>query len=126
MTTTAQGYAIAQAFELGISTFWYHEGYRYELNGIDETLMITDGMPESNPTCYGVLSVRCESGKLTITADGFYIVLALDSKEVPKPFPDPKCHCACGAVAWYYGGGYWKCPECGEVFIEGSEVEAEE
>lgn len=78
MMTTAQGYAIAQAFELGISTFWYHEGYRFELDGIDKTLTITDGMPEDNALCYGVVSVNCDSGKLTIAVDGFYIVLTLD------------------------------------------------
>ena len=80
MTTTGQGYAIATAYDFGVSTFWYHEGYRFELNGTDETLMITDGMPEKNPLCYDVVSVNCENGKLTIATNGFYIVLWLDKE----------------------------------------------
>lgn len=78
MITISQGRAIADAYDLGVSTFWYHEGYRFELNSMDETLTITDGMPEDNALCYGVVSVNCDSGKLTIAVDGFYIVLTLD------------------------------------------------
>ena len=80
MTTTGQGYAIATAYDLGISTFWYHGGYRFELNGTDETLEINDGTSGSDPICYNVESVNCENGRLTIATDGFYVVLTLDKE----------------------------------------------
>lgn len=80
MTTTGQGYAIATAYDLGVSTFWFHEGYEFTLDGAEETLQINDRTSGSDPICYSVESVNCENGRLTIATDGFYVVLSLDKE----------------------------------------------
>lgn len=80
MTTKGQGYAIAQAFDMRVSTHWYHGGYRFDLNGIDSTLEISDGIEADSPVCFEVFSAECDGQRLCIATDGFYVVIPLEKE----------------------------------------------
>ena len=67
----SQGFAISAAFESGVSTFWHHDGYRFELEGIQpETctghLSIVPDCLDQMPVEFEVDSVVCSGGKLRI------------------------------------------------------------
>ena len=51
----SQGFAISAAFESGVSTFWHHDGYRFEMDG------------KQDPESMGVLTI--DDGEAVMSLD---------------------------------------------------------
>lgn len=82
MTTLGQGFAIAGAFPEGLTVSWYHDGYRFEIDGKQDipesmgVLTIDDGTGAS--FAIGLADVQCNSSVLRFVTEAFDIVLPLD------------------------------------------------
>jgi len=78
MTTLGQGFAIAGAFPEGLTVSWYHDGYRFEIDGKQGmgVLTIDDGTGAS--FAIGLADVQCNSSVLRFVTEAFDIVLPLD------------------------------------------------
>lgn len=88
MTALTEGMAkaIDGAFEVGVTTVWTHQGYRYELKGkIDDTcsgyLLFSADQLDEMPVGIEIFDIVVASGKLYLIGFQLELSLTLEADE---------------------------------------------